>query len=76
MGADIGVEGPEVEVGVLSVNRAGAPLGGAQGPAWSAAAGMGGADDAAAQGGRGRPGHSVVRSGWSFSRGAALSTLI
>ena len=57
MGADIGVEGPEVQVGVLSIHRVGAPRGGAQGPAWNVAADRGGADEAAAQG---RPGHS----GW------------
>jgi hypothetical protein len=59
--ADVGVEGPEVEVGVLSVHRVSAPRGGAQGPAWSVAADRDGADEAAAQKDRGRPGHSGFR---------------
>jgi hypothetical protein len=73
LGTDIGVEGPEVEVGVLSVHRVGAPRGGAQGLAWSVAADRGGAEEAAAQGGRGRPGHSGFR--FRYGHGAAFSTL-
>jgi hypothetical protein len=75
--ADVGVEGPEVEVGVLSVHSVSAPRGGAQSPAWSVAADRDGADEAAEQKGHGRPGHSaVLPSASALAPRAAFSTLL
>jgi hypothetical protein len=59
---DVGVQRPEVEVGVLLVHGVGALSSGTPGPGRGRAAGGGKAEEAAAQGGRSRPSHAALGS--------------
>jgi len=59
---DVGVQRPEVEVGVLLVHGVGALRSGTPSPGRGRAAGGGEAEEAAAQGGRSRPSHAALGS--------------
>jgi hypothetical protein len=62
---DVGVQRPEVEVGVLLVHGVGALRSGTPSPRRGRAAGGGKAEEAAAQGGRSHPSHAALGSlGW------------
>lgn len=60
--APVGVQRPEVKVGVLLVHRVGALRSGAPGPGGGSAAGGGETDETTAQGSRGRPSHAALQS--------------
>lgn len=62
VGTDVGVQRPEVEVGVLLVHGVGALRSGTPGPGRGRAAGGGEPEEAAAQGGRSRPSHAALGS--------------